>query len=62
MQDDVNEYLTEREACEYLKVSRTTLFKYVKRNLLRKYEQTAPRQILYRKSELENLKRIKPKE
>lgn len=56
------EYLTIKEACEYLGVSRATLFNYVKRKLIHKYEQTVPRQILYKKSELDSLKEIKPKD
>ncbi len=56
------EYLTEKEACDYLGISRGTLFNYVKRKRITKYEQEVPRQILYKKSELDSLKQIRPKE
>jgi excisionase family DNA binding protein len=56
------EYLTEKEACSYLGISRATLHNYVKRGLIRRYEQKAPRQVLYKTSELAALQRIEPKE
>ncbi len=56
------EYLTEAEACTYLGISRGTLYNYVKRYLLRKYTQKAPRQVLYKKSELGDLKTIEPRQ
>lgn len=56
------EYLTEAEACTYLGISRGTLYNYVKRDLLRKYTQKAPRQVLYKKSELGALKTIEPRQ
>ncbi len=56
------EYLTEGEACAYLGISRATLANYVKRKYIKRYEQKAPRQTLYRKSELDSLRTIKPKE
>ena len=56
------EYLTLQEAMQYLNVSRATIFNYVKRGLIKRYERQVPHEILYKKSELENLKKIKPKE
>ncbi len=56
------EYMTEREACEYLGISRGSLFNHVKNKLIRRYEQKAPRLTLYKRSELDSLKEIKPKE
>jgi excisionase family DNA binding protein len=56
------EYLTEKEACEYLGISRVTLFNYVKRKRIRRYEIEVPRQTLYKRLELDDLKKIKPKE
>ncbi|TMD75450.1 MAG: helix-turn-helix domain-containing protein [Chloroflexi bacterium] len=56
------EYMTEAEACTYLGVSRGTLNNYVKRKLLQKYEQRAPRRVLYKKSELDALRGIEPKQ
>ena len=61
MQDE-KEYLTLQEAMRYLGVSRATIFNYVKRKLINRYEREAPREILYRKSELDKLRQIKPKE
>ncbi len=55
------EYLTEIEACTYLGVSRGTLFNYVKRKWISRYQQHAPRQTLYKRSELESLKQVRPK-
>jgi predicted site-specific integrase-resolvase len=56
------DYLTEGEACAYLGISRGTLAKYVKRELIKRYEQKVPRQTLYKRSELDSLKEIRPKE
>jgi predicted site-specific integrase-resolvase len=56
------DYLTLQEAMQYLNVSRATIFNYVKRGLIKRYERQVPHEILYKKSELENLKMIKPKE
>ena len=56
------EYMTEAEACTYLGVSRGTLNNYVKRKLLNRYERKAPRRVLYKKSELDTLKNIEPKQ
>jgi excisionase family DNA binding protein len=56
------EYLTEGEACAYLGISRGTLVNYVKRKLINRYQQRVPRQTLYKRSELDSLKEIRPKE
>jgi predicted site-specific integrase-resolvase len=56
------EYLTEAEACAYLGVSRATLANYVTRKLIKRYQQKAPRQTLYKRTELDSLKEIKPKD
>lgn len=55
------EYLTEVEACTYLGVSRGTLFNYAKRKRISRYQQQAPRQTLYKRSELEILKQVRLK-
>ncbi len=62
MEQEQKEYLTEIEACSYLGVSRGTLANYVKRKQIKRYQQTVPRQTLYKRSELDTLKEIKPKE
>jgi len=56
------EYLTEKEACDYLGISRGTLFNHVKKKRIRRYEQEAPRLTLYKRTELDSLKEIKPKD
>lgn len=56
------EYLNETEACAYLGVSRGTLANYVKRKLIKRYQQTAPRQTLYKRSELDSLMQPRPKD
>jgi excisionase family DNA binding protein len=56
------QYLTPQEACAYLGISKATLANYVKRGLINRYEKVVPRQTLYKKSELDSLKQIRPKE
>lgn len=56
------EYLTEAETCIYLGVSRGTLYNYVKRELLKKYTQKIPRQVLCKKSELGARKTNEPRQ
>jgi hypothetical protein len=56
------EYMTEAEASTYLGISRGTLNNFVKRKLLNKYEQKAPRRVLYKKSEMDALRNIEPKQ
>jgi excisionase family DNA binding protein len=56
------EYMTEAEACSYLGISRGTLNNFVKRKLLNKYEQKVRRRVLYKKSEMDALRNIEPKQ
>lgn len=53
------EYLTAAEACALLGVKPATLYAYVSRGLVRSYKQGIRRQRLYRRSELEELLRIR---
>lgn len=54
------EYLTADEACALLDVKPATLYAYVSRGLVRSYKQAIRRQRLYRRSELEDLLRVRP--
>ena len=56
------EYLTTKQATAFLGVSAVTLGEYVKQGLIIKYEQRAPRRVLYKRSELQKLKEIRPAE
>ncbi len=50
--ENTNEYLTPKEACELLGVTRKTLERYVERKLIAKYRQGL-RNVLFKRSELE---------
>ena len=54
------EYLTGDEAATLLGVKRETLYAYVSRGLLRSYRQGIKRQRLYRRGEVEALRRLAP--
>lgn len=60
MQDD--EYMTLEEASERLGVSPRTLERYVKEGLLKKYRRKIRREVFYKRSEVEDLLRIRPEE
>lgn len=53
------EYLTADEACALLDVKPATLYAYVSRGLVRSYKQGIRRRRLYRRSELEDLLRVR---
>ena len=53
------EYLTAVEACAALGVKPATLYAYVSRGLVRSYKQGIRRQRLYRRSELDELLRVR---
>ena len=54
------EYLTADEACALLGVKAATLYAYVSRGLVRSYRRGLKRARLYRRSELEELVRLRP--
>lgn len=56
-----SDYVDVREACEILGVSRATLDNYVRAGRLTRYESQAPIRVLYKRAQLESLKRISPK-
>jgi citrate synthase len=57
---DGEEYLTGDEAAGLLGVKRETLYAYVSRGMLRSYRQGLKRQRLYRRAEIEGLRRLAP--
>lgn len=57
---DGEEYLTGDEAAGLLGVKRETLYAYVSRGMLRSYRQGIKRQRLYRRAEIEGLRRLAP--
>ncbi len=59
--DEQSEYVTVKEACKILGVSRATLDNYVRAHKLTRYEMGAPKRTMYRRAALEALKRVKPK-
>ncbi|TMC16644.1 MAG: helix-turn-helix domain-containing protein [Chloroflexi bacterium] len=60
-QTPATEYLTTDEACKYLGISRTTLNIYVREGKITKYQQDAPKRVIYKTSELATFKQqVKP--
>lgn len=55
------QYLSPKQACEYLGVSRKSLERYVEHGYFKKYKRRA-REILFKKSELDHFLEIRPKE
>lgn len=60
-QDD-QDFMTSEEACKHLGVSPRTLERYVKNSLLKKYRRKIGREVFYKRSEIEDLLRIRPAE
>ena len=54
------EYLTVEEAAARLGVKPATLYAYVSRGVLRSYRQGTQRQRLYRRTDVEALRRLQP--
>ncbi|MEX2223309.1 MAG: helix-turn-helix domain-containing protein [Candidatus Rokuibacteriota bacterium] len=57
---DGEEYVTGDEAAGLLEVKRETLYAYVSRGMLKSYRQGIKRQRLYRRAEIEALRRLAP--
>jgi citrate synthase len=55
---DGEEYLTVEEAAQRLGVKPATLYAYVSRGMLRSYREGTKRQRLYRRAEVEALRRL----
>jgi predicted site-specific integrase-resolvase len=56
--EDNEIYLSVREACAELGISRQSLNGYAKRGLLKKYSRTLARRVFYKKTEIDNLMKI----
>jgi excisionase family DNA binding protein len=56
------DFMTSEEACKRLNVSPRTLERYVKNGLLKKYRRKIGREVFYKRSEVEDLLRIRPAE
>ena len=54
------EYLTVEEAAARLGVKPATLYAYVSRGVLRSYRQGTQRQRLYRRTDVDGLRRLQP--
>jgi excisionase family DNA binding protein len=59
---DDEDFLTSEEACKRLNVSSRTLERYVRDGLLKKYRRRIGREVYYKRSEVEDLLRIRPVE
>ena len=57
-QDD-EDFMTSEEACKRLSVSPRTLERYVRNGLLKKYRRKIGREVFYKRSEVEDLLRIR---
>jgi len=53
-------YLNAAEACELLEVKPATLYAYVSRGVLKSYRQGMKRARLYRRGDLERVRRLRP--
>jgi len=60
-QDD-EDYMTSEEAYKHLNVSPRTFERYVKDGLLKKYRRRIGREVYFKRSEVEDLLRIRPVE
>jgi excisionase family DNA binding protein len=54
------EFLTADETCNLLGVKAATLYTYVSRGVLQSYRQGMKRQRLYKRSQVEHLRELKP--
>lgn len=59
---DDEDFLTSEEAAKRLSVSSRTIERYVKDGLLKKYRRRIGREVYYKRSEVEDLLRIRPVE
>jgi excisionase family DNA binding protein len=56
------EFLTSEEASKRLNVSSRTIERYVRDGLLKKYRRRIGREVFYKRSQVEDLLRIRPAE
>jgi len=57
-----NNFITSQEARKRLNVSSRTLERYAREGLLKKYRRRIGREVFYKRSEVEDLLRIRPEE
>ena len=57
-----DDFLTSEEACKRVYVSSRTLERYVRNGFLKKYRRRIGREVYYKRSEVEDLLRIRPAE
>jgi excisionase family DNA binding protein len=57
-----DDFITSQEACERLNVSSRTIERYARDGLLKKYRRRIGREVFYKRSEVEDLLRIRPEE
>ena len=57
-----DDFMTSEEACKRLSVSPRTLERYLRDGLLKKYRRRIGREVFYKRSEVEDLLRIRPAE
>ena len=55
-------FITSQEACKRLNVSSRTLERYARDGLLKKFRRRIGREVFYKRSEVEDLLRIRPEE
>ena len=56
------DFMTSEEACKRLNVTPRTLERYVRSGFLKKYRRRIGREVFYKRSEVEDLLRIRPAE
>jgi excisionase family DNA binding protein len=54
------DFMTSQEACKRLHVSSRTLERYARDGLLKKYRRRIGREVFYKRSEVDDLLRIRP--
>lgn len=57
-----DDFITSQEACKRLNVTPRTLERYVRSGFLKKYRRRIGREVFYKRSEVEDLLRIRPAE
>jgi excisionase family DNA binding protein len=60
--EDGEVYLTVKEACERLGISRQALDGYVERGQLTKYKRTLARRVFFKESEIDRLLKLRPED
>ena len=61
MAEEPDKWMTVKEVLDYLGIARSTLSLYEKQGRLKKFEQGAPKRVVFLRSQVEELRRPKPK-